>query len=179
MAQRRIDDYFTRPEVLTESLRRQRQDALAGHQSRRFIIGSSPTPRSPPLRPTAAVTTIATHRRGHHHCDPPPRPLPLRPTAAVTTITTHRRGHCHCDLLHAINLSFCLHITDAAVLAIASHCHNHTARRSARWSDRPAPARLALTEITAKTIFLAGCHNITDAAKATLRESDSSLTIHD
>ena len=145
--------------VLTESLWRQSQDALASHQSRRFIVGflkrDTATLVSKAWRTArnqqttrvkcrgnitdAAVLALATHCRNLTY---------IRLTgfgrnitdAAVLALATH------CRNLTTINLGGCVNITDAAVLAFATHCRNLT------------------------TIYLYGCVNITDDAKAALSE---------
>ena len=99
--------------VLTESLRRQSQDALASHQFQE-IVGFL-------KRNTATLVSKAWRTARNQQ---------------TTRVKCHRN------------------ITDAAVLALAKHCPNLT------------------------TIYLYGCDNITEKAKAALRKSHEGITIH-
>ena len=152
--------------VLTESLRLQSQDALAGHQSRRFIVGfvkrDIATLVSKAWR--TARNQQTTRVKCHYNIT----------DAAVLALAKH------CRNLTTIYLTGCDNITDAAVIALAKHCPNLTDIYLTGCNITDA-AVLALAEHCPNLtgIGLSECDNITEKATAALRKSHEGITIHD
>ena len=98
--------------VLTESLRRQSQDALASHQSLRSIVGF--VKRDIATLVSKAWRTARNQQTTRVKCH---RNIT---DAALLALAKH------CPNLTWIDLTDCANITDAAVLALAEHCPNLT-----------------------------------------------------
>ena len=151
--------------VLTESLRRQSQDALASHQSLRSIVGflkrDIATLVSKAWR--TARNQQTTRVKCHHNIT----------DAAVLALA---KG---CPNLTTINLYGCRNITDAAVVALAEHCPNLTKSFLFSCANITDAAVIALAKHCRNltTINLGGCDNITKKAKAALRKSHEGIKI--
>ena len=149
--------------VLTESLRLQIQDVLAG-DLRHVIVGF--------LKRESATLVSKAWRSARYQQT---TRVSCRDGITDAVVPALAKS---CPNLTTIDLTYCINITDAAILALAKGCPNLTTIRLDGCANITDAAILALAKgcPNLTTIDLGGCTNITDAAILALAKGCPNLT---